>query len=129
MQRIAWQALTKRGPGRWSSNHHTVDNKKTLCGKKIPKQIFRKDAFSEKDCAKCILKRDMLGVTTLNKEEKIALFKEVVKKHGGEYRFEDGKHEAWWDAYSDLKPAYIAYGRLSHIGVCLTGNWLYLHLG
>ena len=130
MRRIAWQSLTSRGPGRWSSNHHTTDDKKTLCGKKIPQshEVFRNDAFSERDCQKCIAKRDMVVVTAVSKEEKIALFKEVVKEQGGTYVFEDDQHKAWWDAYGDYKPAYIAYGRLSHIGVWLTGNWLYLHL-
>ncbi len=128
MNRIAWQSLTKRGPGRWSSNHHTTDGKKTLCGKKIPEQVFRKDAFGEKDCPKCIQRRDMVVASAVTQEEKIALFKEVVKELEGTYVFEDGKHSAWWDAYGDHKNEYIAYGRLSHIGVWLTGNWLYLHL-
>lgn len=128
MRRIAWQAITKRGPGRWSSNHHTADDKTTLCGKIIPEQIFRNDAFSEKDCVKCIQKRDMLVAHAVNNEEKIALFKEVVKELEGTYVFEDGQHKAWWDAYGDYKNVYIAYGRLSYIGVWLTGNWLYLHL-
>lgn len=130
MRRIAWQAITKRGPGRWSSNHHTIDDKTTLCGKPIPKshEVFRNDAFGEKDCQKCIERRDMVVATAVSTEEKIALFKEVVKEFGGTYVFEDDQHKAWWDAYSNLKPAYIAYGRLSHIGVWLTANWLYLPL-
>lgn len=128
MRRIAWQSLTSRGPGRWSSNHHTLDNKTTLCGKKIPEQIFRNDAFSEKDCAKCIQRRDELAVNATSKEEKIAKFKEVTKQFGGEYRFEDGEHQAVWDAYGEKAPMYVAYGKLSSIGVCLVANWLYLRL-
>lgn len=53
MRRIAWQAITTRGPGRWSNNHYTDDGKTMLCGKKMPEQIFRNDAFSERDCQKC----------------------------------------------------------------------------
>jgi len=126
VRRIAWQSLTTRGPGKWSNNHHTIDGKKTLCGRKIPQQVFRNDAFSEKDCAKCITMRDTLAVYSVKPEEKVAKFKEVVADLGGEYRFEDGKHSAVWDAYGDKTNLYIAYGKLSSIGVWLTANWLYL---
>jgi hypothetical protein len=128
MRRIAWQSLTTRGPGKWSNNHHTIDNKKTLCGRKIPQQVFRNDAFSEKDCQKCIQRRDAVAVYSTNREEKIAKFKEVVANLGGTYVFEDSKHKAWWDAYGDKKNLYIAYGKLSCLGVWLTANWLYLPL-
>lgn len=128
MNRIAWQSLTKRGPGRWSSNHHTTDGKKTLCGKKIPIQVFRKDAFSDKDCPKCIDLRDLVLMRSIRDDEKVAKFKEVVAECGGTYVFEDGQHKAWWDAYGDKTALYIAYGKLSCIGVGLTANWLYLFL-
>lgn len=128
MRRIAWQSLTTRGPGKWSNNHHTIDGKKTLCGRKIPQshEVFRNDAFSETDCKKCITMRDTLAVYSTNKDEKIARFKEVVADLGGTYVLENGKHSAWWDAYGDKKNLYIAYGKLSSIGVALTQNWLYL---
>lgn len=130
MRRIAWQSLTTRGPGKWSNNHHTIDGKKTLCGRKIPQshEVFRNDAFSETDCQKCIQRRDSVVVHSTNREEKIAKFKEVVTDLGGTYVFEDDQHKAWWDACGDKKNLYIAYGKLSSIGVWLTNNWLCLHL-
>lgn len=127
MNRVAWQAMTKHGLGRWSSNHYTIDSKMTLCGKKMPK-VFRNDVFSDKDCQKCIKRRDSVQVLAVKDEEKIARFKEVVAELGGNYVLEDEEHRAWWDAYGDKKNLYIAYGKLSCIGVCLTDNWLYLKI-
>ncbi len=128
MKLIAWQSMTSRGPGKWSNNHYTEDDKKTLCGRKIPERPFRLEACGSDSCAKCFEKQEQLVPAAKTDEEKIAKFKYVVAELGGTHVVEDGEHRAWWDAYGDHKNLYIAYGKLSNINVWLLNNWLYLKL-
>jgi hypothetical protein len=53
---IAWQSMTSRGPGRWTSRHYTLNGLRTLCGRKIPHryQMFRCDATeAQNTCPGC----------------------------------------------------------------------------
>ncbi len=119
-----------------SDKHYTTDKKTTLCGKKIPKKAFRlicgnmPDIVNPPACKKCQVMKDRLTPVPKTEEAKIARFKEVVEEYGGKYVYEDGEHKAWWDAYDRAAPGrFIAYGKLSYIGVWLIQNWLYLKVG
>jgi hypothetical protein len=52
-QWISWQSLRSNGPGRWSSNHLTLDGTMMLCGTIKPAQVFRDDGLGQNTCPKC----------------------------------------------------------------------------
>lgn len=130
MHCVAWrQTKTNGGIGRASINHQTFDDKKTLCGKKIPQNAFCYDAYGPTDCEKCLKKKDAAIVIAKTNEDRIKLFKKVVEELDGNYVFEDGKHRAFWDAYGGreaVEKRCIAYGKLSSINVWMYENWLTL---
>jgi hypothetical protein len=66
---MQWQIMGRRGPGRWSSRHFTLDGLRTLCGKKIPHryEMFRTDAIVDR-CLGCCRKYDKLVSSESSKE-------------------------------------------------------------
>lgn len=43
VQHVAWVLWNGRRPGKWTNDHLTVDDKFTLCGRRIPGDSFSYD--------------------------------------------------------------------------------------
>jgi hypothetical protein len=135
MQKIAWKVIKKDGgAGRASINHYTTDNKTTLCQKEIPVEVHCLNAFGERNCVKCFDRKDSIESKLKSPEDKGKYFKDTIDNLGGIYKFEDGIHKGWWDAYDDKTNLYLAYGRFTAMigetdALWLTNNWVYFKPG